>query len=571
MNTPKFKINYEKVKSIHLESLEKNAEITTQDLENNYNPFKIENIQKYNPIYNLFFELSEKNYNKITLNHQYHFLDMSTVTDITSNQELNKSVFIKFSPLIDPVRYMTGKYVNEDEFLRNLPTLTNTDNKILPKLMNPNNSSYTDNFFCFLASKLLHQHHFVNSIDFYGSYLGIQTRFKANITDDLEYLSSSNYFSSHNNKLFTITNMEDDEFMNFGTRNRKLKVNIDGSSSLKHNITIDFIEPASTSESAPIDSMNELVYEKSTQNVSKSTTNSSNNSETNYSVDDESDDETGTDDSESDYEYSESESSEGSDARYFENERQTYAYVNNFPIQMICLEKCDGTLDELFVEDKINLDTGAACLIQVIMALIVYQKCFHFTHNDLHTNNIMFVNTNIEYLHYRFNKKIYKVPTYGKIFKIIDFGRGIYKFNGHQFFSDSFAPHQDAATQYNCEPYMNERKPRIDPNYSFDLCRLGTSIYDFIIDSDEDIDHFDELQETIYRWCLDDNDKNILYKRNGEERYPNFKLYKMIARTVHHHTPQEQLNFPFFKQFAISSKAKVEDEIMDIDSLPVYI
>ena len=37
---------------------------------------------------------------------------------------------------------------------------------------------------------------------------------------------------------------------------------------------------------------------------------------------------------------------------------------------------------------------------------------------------------------------------------------------------------------------------------------------------------------------FDDNGKNILYKKNGEERYPNFKLYKMIARIVHNHTPE---------------------------------
>ena len=30
--------------------------------------------------------------------------------------------------------------------------------------------------------------------------------------------------------------------------------------------------------------------------------------------------------------------------------------------------------------------------------LIVYQKVFHFTHNDLHTNNIMFLLTDKKYL-----------------------------------------------------------------------------------------------------------------------------------------------------------------------------
>ena len=64
---------------------------------------------------------------------------------------------------------------------------------------------------------------------------------------------------------------------------------------------------------------------------------------------------------------------------------------------------------------------------------------------------------------------------------------------------------------------------------------------------------------------------NVLYKKNGQERYPNFKLYKMIARTVHNHTPKEQLEFPFFEQFLIIDKTIVENEqIMDFDTLPCY-
>jgi hypothetical protein len=213
--------------------------------------------------------------------------------------------------------------------------------------------------------------------------------------------------------------------------------------------------------------------------------------------------------------------------------------MDNFPIQLICLEKCNGTIDKLFEKGILSLDEGAAALMQVIMTLIGYQRAFSFTHNDLHTNNIMYVNTDIEFLYYCYNKKTYRVPTYGRIFKLIDFGRSIYRFCGKIFCSDSFAPGGDAATQYNCEPYMNDKKPRLDPNPSFDLCRLGCSIYDFLID-EEDEDELDVFQKTIYKWCCDDNGKNILYKKDGEDRYPNFKLYKMIARTVHNCVPQEQ-------------------------------
>jgi hypothetical protein len=243
-------------------------------------------------------------------------------------------------------------------------------------------------------------------------------------------------------------------------------------------------------------------------------------------------------------------------------------YINNFPVQLICLEKCDGTMDELFIKNKITTETASSMLIQVIFTLLILQKSFQFTHNDLHTNNIMFVKTTQEFLYYKFNNKYYKVPTHGKIFKIIDFGRSIYRFQGKQFCSDSFAPGGDAASQYNFEPFMNNKKPRLEPNYSFDLSRLGTSIYDFVIDEDNP-GKMNALQETIHRWCSDDNGKNLLYKKNGEERYPNFKLYKMIVRTVHKHTPENQLKYEYFNQY--EAKGPVDkSSVIDIDALPTY-
>ena len=209
--------------------------------------------------------------------------------------------------------------------------------------------------------------------------------------------------------------------------------------------------------------------------------------------------------------------------------------------------------------------------MQIIMTLLCYQKTLQFTHNDLHTNNIMYVDTDQEFIYYIYKRNTYKVPTFGKIYKIIDFGRAIYNYNGQRFCSDSFAPSGDASTQYNCEPYMDNNKPRLDPNYSFDLCRLGCSLYDFVIDDDVPIEEYDEFQKIVYHWCLDDNYKNILYKKNGDERYPNFKLYKMIARTVHNKTPDEQLNTQVFKQYIIESgKIIPDDTCINIDLLPEY-
>ena len=209
---------------------------------------------------------------------------------------------------------------------------------------------------------------------------------------------------------------------------------------------------------------------------------------------------------------------------------------------MICLEKCNGTIDQLLEDNEIDEEIGASALFQVIMTLITYDKAFKFTHNDLHTNNIMYVETDKKHLHYKVNNKHYKIKTYGKIFKIIDFGRAIYKYKNKVICSDSFHKDGDAATQYNCEPYYNDKKPLVEPNYSFDLCRLGCSIYDFIT---EKYDTVDDIKWPIYKiimnWCVDDDGRNMLYKNNDEERYPDFKLYKMIARKVNKHVPMDEL------------------------------
>ena len=559
----KFKLHYSKMNALSIESLEEMYIPNQEEIKYDYNPFHISHLQNYNPIYSEFFALTEKNYNRISFNHKYHIQDLNTVIDSDTMTELKRPIFIKYSPLLDPLRFMIGKYDLMDTKTRTLPTL---ENDSILKLRTYHNSSYIDNFFCYLNSKLLHSHYVINCLDYYGSFLGIQEKFKMNIADDLEYVSSSPFFKENLGKLFIIHDDNKYEYKNLGSRSNKLKLNISSNIHALDVIEIDDVLDAKDG----IEEIGELIYENEKKpsndnSDNDSSSESSNNSELNYSSDDDDDDDDHDDDDDDDDDWeSESESScMSSDDEYIS------AYINNFPMQMICLEKCDGTLDELFIKNQINNETGSAILMQIIMTLLLFQKTFRFTHNDLHTNNIMFIKTDIPFLYYKFENIVYKVPTYGKIFKIIDFGRAIYRFQGKVFCSDSFAPGGDAATQYNCEPFLNENKPRLDPNYSFDLSRLGTSIYDFVIGDCED-DDMDEFQRTIHRWCSDDNGKNVLYKKNGDDRYPNFKLYKMISRTVHQHTPENQLNYDYFKQYCVKSKNTIEEDIIDIDAIPCY-
>ena len=589
-NSGKFCINYTKIKPVDWKTLEETYIPTPEDTVYNYNPYSVRHIQNYNPIYNVFFKLNENNYNRIALNHPYHFIDPHTSIHYENKETCHQPIFIKYSPLLDPYRYMTGKYKQSANNLTVLPKLYSKlyDNGVEPhkKIIDANNASYIDNFFCFLSSKFANQHRFVHGLDYFGSWLGIQDVFKVNISDDLEFLQSSDYFLENLGKLFTVTKEAAcEDFFSYGSRANRVKLQISNDDdvvlcpdTLEPLDPLDPLEPLKPLD--PSDSPIEEVYEKTSHHTSPDTEDSAESSD---SDSDHEEEEEGSDDGNEGEECQDDEEEEGEDVWTTESEEENldadepnqFAYVKQFPVQMICLEKCDGTLDELFVRGEVDENAAASALFQVIMTLIAYQKSFHFTHNDLHTNNIMFSVTSEPFLYYIHKGKTYRVPTYGKIFKIIDFGRSIYKYNGHLFCSDSFAPGGDASTQYNAEPYLNDKKPRLDPNYSFDLCRLGCSIYDFIIDCDDPhtVSQFNDFQKTIYRWCCNDDGKNVLYKRNGEERYPSFKLYKMIARTVHRHLPDEQLKFPFFQQFLVDGRelgANHSIMMMNLDKLPTY-
>jgi hypothetical protein len=605
--TTQFSIHYRKNKIIPVADLASKYVSSEKDTKYEYNPFAFSQFQQYNPLYSLFFQLNETNYNHITLNHRYSILDADTQYDHSVNQIVKSEVHFKYSPLLDPIHYLVGKYNPSDPTLKTLPQWNNTA-ECFPKLTLSNNVSYVDAFFCYLTNQLLETHHVQHGVRFYGSYLGIQKVFKFNASDDFDYISNSDYFSKYLGKEFHCDIQDHSSFANFGSRGIKNRLQIDDDDvSLSSMISIITGEPPTVSpnhngkegleteteiseyqmeipglEEKPDGVNNPSDIDK---RVKENDENSYCDSEISYTTIDEDDKdeivseenepstEGGNGSEDEDNKYDESEEEENKD------EPTIHVYIRDFPVQMICQEKCEGTMDELLEKGEINETIAAAYLMQIIMILLIYQHAFHFTHNDLHTNNIMYVSTTSKYLYYRFGGKHYRVPTYGKIFKLIDFGRAWYSFRGHTLFSDCFMGDGDANTQYNCEPIYNAKRPRVEPNPSFDLCRLGCSIYDFIMGEEEPSPaKMDNFQKTIARWCCDDEGKNVLYKKNGKERYPGFKLYKMIARTVHQHTPENQLKYKYFSQFEFSpkkmsekEKTTMKKEMVDIDGIPSYV
>jgi hypothetical protein len=87
----------------------------------------------------------------------------------------------------------------------------------------------------------------------------------------------------------------------------------------------------------------------------------------------------------------------------------------------------------------------------------------------------------------------------------------------------------------------------------------------------KNFDNCSPFVKLIIEWCIDDNGMNILYKNNGDERYPDFKLYKMITRCVHNHTPQSQLERnEFSKYFILHKNIQKNETIINIDDFPSY-
>jgi hypothetical protein len=548
----------------------------------------IEKIQNYIPIYKKFFDLNENNYDNINLNNYYSLKNITNKnTDniydgIIVNEksiEYKKEVFFKFSPIIDPIKFITNSYDLSHSDLFNLPQY-NIEESISENMYSYNNSAYVDSFFYYLTSQLLHNYNFMHGTDFYGSFLGIKNDFYFNIADDIENLHESEIFHKNKNNLFEITNEYYLNVSNYDSRNYKFPLKIGNDIDDKNILNLTDISSISDIDNLFISNdlskniftpnvlyeNNITVLNKSNKTDESGSSCSSRSSNTNNSeVDSDGgpDDESGSDcDSDTD-------ESSGSNSTLSEDE--IFIKLFKFPIQLIALEKCKNTLDSLFNDDKISEEELGAFVSQIILILITYQKLFSFTHNDLHSNNIMYVETEKQFLYYKYNSKYYKIPTFGKIFKIIDFGRAIYKYKGNILCSDSYDFKGDAATLYNFEPYFNNNKPRLEPNLSFDLCRLGCSLYDYFVDDLDDIKNITSpIIKIIIDWCYDDKKRNILYKNNGSERYPDFKLYKMIARTVTNHKPDMVIQNVFFEQYIISKKKlNKKHKIFNIDDIEI--
>jgi hypothetical protein len=121
--------------------------------------------------------------------------------------------------------------------------------------------------------------------------------------------------------------------------------------------------------------------------------------------------------------------------KFIKSERRTFSILNGELIHydqhqdpcetlkalVTIWEKLDNvSLSDIIEDENVCDQAVASCVCQTILCIFELQNLFGFVHGDLHTSNVLVQRTREEFMYY-FDKTI-KIPTFGYVAKIIDFG-----------------------------------------------------------------------------------------------------------------------------------------------------
>jgi hypothetical protein len=468
----------------------------------------------------------------------------SSISIVSSTGETaNTEAYCKITHAVDPIRWIKGKYSTQ-------PSQKEEHARFVKKLTDPMNQAYVEALTYFCISKLRESGASPHFPLFYGSFTAVADSYRLNITDDFDsYKHTKWYWNGIDTHVFNLhVENETESASEINEMTRRPSFLEDDNSSMD-------------SDEDDEDDDEELEEESHPSNEDASI----------HSADDLSF-KTGPND-------------ESDDGSCIETP-EFFMDIQKFPVMLMYLEKSDGVLDDLLTDrDQVGARPGtaewetkwSAWIFQIIAACCAMQHTMSLTHNDLHTNNIVWTETKDEYLYYkRRNGTTWKVPTFGKLFRVIDFGRAVFRIHNKVIYSDDFAEGNDAATQYNFGPLRDPTSPEVLPNPSFDLCRLAVSLFENLFPEEPErkrggkvlssepglqvTETVSELFNILWSWMVTDFGENVLINGEGEEKYPNFDLYKIIAGDCHQARPCDQLEKKPFSQFKLSAKNGVPQE-----------
>ena len=258
--------------------------------------------------------------------------------------------------------------------------------------------------------------------------------------------------------------------------------------------------------------------------------------------------------------------------KYDTENTKTMMLHQNVPIQVVMMEKFDVTLDELLKKWNYTVETPnkiflyslhqktvideklKAWIFQVLAGLCCANWAYMFVHNDLHVQNIMGVKTDKKYIYYKDDTHVFKIPTYGYLMKIIDFGRSTYTYNDKLHMGDVFDVDGDAGGQY-VRNSKKGKKQVCTPCPAFDLARLSCSFVEDLDDTlwptAQDLDTYD-IGILLKQWTYDDFGNNLL-------NIDGFELYIQIAKYFRKRTPVHEYKDATFRCFKITPTQMLEE------------
>lgn len=419
----------------------------------------------------------------------------------------------KTTMILSPFKWMRGDYG-----ALGLPLPEDTATDLRDKVQSP----YTAGYVGALASIALSESGCQHFPKVHGVYTALSTSHTVDISDDYEEICERKWFTDNLGKTFELKLRQPEGSPSFShTRSQRPGVQL--------------------GDEVLLDDIQDIEADHMSQPSERGRTAESAHSESSESsdfVDDESEDKDDdqyeilscdcSDDSDSD--------DEGLDDEGCES--FAWATFKDVPVITTVMEKCEGTFYDLLDEHPDNKEAHAAWVAQIVFALAYAQRAYGFVHNDLHGNNVMYVKTDKEHFYYKHQGTCYKVPTFGVLIKIIDFDRASFSLrlagmkDPRFFLSSQFQPDDEAAGQYNVEPFFSQNHPRIVPNPSFDLCRFATSVYWDLFPEGPDTPTGHPLQSVFAQWMTQQDGSSVFFRkeRDRHDRYHGFDLYKAIAR-----------------------------------------
>jgi hypothetical protein len=358
----------------------------------------------------------------------------------TDGAEERAAVHYKYAPMLDPQYYLLGRYdVAERAELPSRAYRAYVTRH--QKIMDPMNSAAMDALGAYLSGELFRQG-LPTALESFGYRVGLKQRFRFDVGVECMYLCHEWDTPENAHRFAWCSRPADYE----ERRARMLLVRGDADDGEEE-------EEASTTSSA------------SSSTSSSSSSTGGGGGGTN---DDENEDE---DDgcSEDDWAYPPGEAT---------------VDLFNVPVVMVAMEQCTGgTLEDLLAARRaagapLSEPESASLILQLMFTLAAFQRHYGFVHGDLHMRNVLWTPTDRATLPFVFEGAVYEVPSHGRIFKLVDFGRSAFEVDGRAFLSDAFMPYGDGSGMLNCGAGEDRGLRRVAPSRSLDLGLLSGPLFE---------------------------------------------------------------------------------------------